>query len=83
MLVHTLSDLRERIADPYIQKVNVLGLHHTVSSWIKTQPDPKNPVGTVINVSSGLEGLVSPGLSAYSTSKLAGHRYMEYLAAGE
>ncbi|KAK3646834.1 hypothetical protein LTR56_008321 [Elasticomyces elasticus] len=64
-----------------IYQVNVLGLHHTVACWIKTQPFPKNPVGTVINVSSGLEGLVSPGLSAYSTSKFAGHRYMEYLAA--
>ena len=61
----------------------MLGLHHTVSAWLKSQSDPHNPTGTVIYVSSGLEGMVFPGLSAYSISKLAGHRFMEYVAAGE
>ena len=65
-----------------VQEVNVLGLHNTVSNWIRSQPDPKSPVGTVINVNSGLEGIIMPGMSAYSTAKLAAHRYMEYLDTG-
>ena len=55
------------------------GLHHTVVSFIKSQPDPSNPVGTIINVSSGLAGLRVPGYSAYNISKLAGHAYTEFV----
>jgi NADP-dependent 3-hydroxy acid dehydrogenase YdfG len=66
-----------------LQETNVLGVHNTVVAWIRSQPDPKNPVGTVINVNSGLAGKVVPGNSAYSTSKLASHRYMEFVEAGE
>ena len=62
--------------------MNVLGLHNTVTAWMKSQPDSRKPEGTVINVSSGLEGIVQPGMSAYSSSKLAGHRYMEFVATG-
>ncbi|KAF2796332.1 NAD(P)-binding protein [Melanomma pulvis-pyrius CBS 109.77] len=64
-----------------IYEINVLGLHNTVAAWIKSQPDPKNPVGTVIDVNSCLAGKIMPGNSAYSTSKLATHRYMEFLDA--
>jgi short-subunit dehydrogenase involved in D-alanine esterification of teichoic acids len=60
----------------------VLGLHNTVVAFIRSQPDPKNPVGTVINVNSGLAGIVNDGTSAYSTAKLAAHRYMEFVASG-
>jgi NAD(P)-dependent dehydrogenase (short-subunit alcohol dehydrogenase family) len=65
------------------QEINVLGLHNTVTGWIKSQPDPKNPVGTVIDVNSGLAGMIVPGNSAYSISKLATHRYMEFVDTGE
>jgi len=57
----------------------VFGLHNTIVAWIRSQPDPKNPVGTVIHVNSGLAGMVVPGNSAYATSKLACHRYMEFV----
>jgi hypothetical protein len=61
----------------------VLGLHNTVAAWIRSQPDTKNPVGTVINVNSGLAGMVVPGDSSYGVSKLAAHRYMEFVQAGK
>lgn len=66
----------------YLQEINVLGVHNTVVSWIKSQPDPKKPVGTIINVNSGMAGLTVPGHSAYSITKLATHKYMEYVFAG-
>jgi NAD(P)-dependent dehydrogenase (short-subunit alcohol dehydrogenase family) len=40
-------------------------------------------VGTFINVNSGLAGYLMPGNSAYASSKLAVHRYMEFLDLGE
>jgi NAD(P)-dependent dehydrogenase (short-subunit alcohol dehydrogenase family) len=66
----------------YSQEINVLGVHNTVASWINSQPDPKKPIGTVININSGMAGFIVPGHSAYSVSKLTAHRYMEYVAAG-
>lgn len=66
-----------------LQETNVLGVHNTVVSWIKSQPDPQQPVGTIINVNSGLAGLTLPRHSAYSVSKLASHKYMEYVAVGK
>ena len=61
----------------------MLGVHNTARSWIKSQYDPKKPVGTFINVNSGLAGFLMPGNSAYGSSKLAVHRYMEFLDLGE
>ena len=52
-----------------------------MTSFIKSQPDPSKPVGTVIDVSSGLAGLRVPGYSAYAIAKLAGHAYMEFVYA--
>lgn len=78
-----LVSARYKLILTKLQEINVLGLHNTVVAWINTQPDPKNPVGTVIGVNSGLAGKIVPGNSAYSTSKLAAHRYMEFLDAGE
>lgn len=63
--------------------MNLLGVHNTVAAWIRTQSDPKNPAGTVINVNSALAGVTMPGNSAYSISKLAAHKYMEFVGAGE
>ena len=65
-----------------LQERNVLGLHNTVTAWIRSQPDPGDPTGTLISVKSGLAGSIVPGVSAYSTAKLAAHRYMEYVATG-
>ena len=59
------------------------GLHHTVISFIRSQPNPADPVGTVINVNSGLAGIRVPGNSAYSTSKLAAHAYIEFVGIGK
>lgn len=64
-----------------VYEINVLGLHNTVVNWIRSQPDAENPVGTLISVNSGLTGMVEPGYAVYSTSKLAAHRYMEYVGA--
>ena len=61
----------------------MLGLHNTIAAWIRSQQDPNNPTGTVIHINSGLAGMTHPGNSAYGTSKLAAHRYMEIVGAGE
>ena len=65
------------------QEVNVLGVHNTARSWINSQSEPGKPAGTFINVNSGLAGFLMPGNSAYGSSKLAAHRYMEFLELGE
>ncbi|KAF2710272.1 NAD(P)-binding protein [Pleomassaria siparia CBS 279.74] len=64
-----------------IWEINVLGLHNTFTAWVRSQPDAKKPVGTFIDVNSGLAGKIVPGNSAYSISKLATHRYMEFVEA--
>ena len=65
------------------QEVNVLGVHNTARSWINSQPESAKPAGTFINVNSGLAGYLMPGNSAYGSSKLAVHRYMEFLDLGK
>lgn len=67
----------------WFQEANVLGLHNTVVAYIRTQPDPKKPEGMLINMNSGLAGKIVPGNSAYLISKMASHRYMEFLEVGE
>lgn len=47
--------------------------------FISGQPDPKDPVGTIVYISSGLGCNVFPGFSSYSIAKHAGMRLMEYL----
>lgn len=59
------------------------GLFLTVQSYINSQPDPKNPTGTIISVSSGLAGRVHPGFSAYSVGKLGEQKLGEYVDAGK
>ena len=59
------------------------GLHNTAVCWIRSQSNPQDPEGTFINVSSALAGVKLPGGSAYGSSKLAGHRYTEYVGMGE
>lgn len=64
------------------QEVNVRGLRNTIAQWILSQETPESPTGTVINVNTGLTGLTIPGCSGYAGSKLAAHRYMEFIDAG-
>ncbi|KAF2007035.1 short chain dehydrogenase-like protein [Amniculicola lignicola CBS 123094] len=60
-------------------ETNVLGLHNVAVSFIKSQPNPDEPTGTIISVNSAMGGVVHSGTSAYSISKLASQRYIEYL----
>ncbi|KAF2111785.1 short chain dehydrogenase-like protein [Lophiotrema nucula] len=62
-----------------VQEVNFLGLHNMAMSFIKSQPNPNEPVGTFVSVNSAMAGMILPGYSTYSISKLAGQRYTEYL----
>lgn len=76
-LLNPLAD-----TDCAAQSINLKGVYATAHHFIKTQPNPKEPVGTFITTNSGLAGLVIPGLSAYSISKLAGQRLVEFLDTG-
>ncbi|ORX98767.1 hypothetical protein BCR34DRAFT_576965 [Clohesyomyces aquaticus] len=60
-------------------EINLLGLHNTAVSFIRSQTNPNEPGGTFIAVGSGMAGLNAPTHSSYSISKLAGQRYLEYL----
>jgi len=51
--------------------------------FIKTQSDPTNPRGTFIATNSGLAGMVVPGLTSYTISKLASQRLIEHLHLGK
>lgn len=52
--------------------------HH----YIASQPTPKTPTGTIINVSSLAAGLtLEGGSSAYCISKLCDQRFSEFLAS--
>lgn len=66
----------------YIYEINVLGTHNLAMSFIKSQDNPDKPVGTFISVNTNISGIFFPGVSAYSTSKLAVQRYIEYLDVG-
>ena len=59
------------------------GLYTIIHHFIRDQPNSKRPLGTIITVSSGLEGMIAPGRSSYSISKLAGHRLAEFVDAGK
>ncbi|KAF2657955.1 NAD(P)-binding protein [Lophiostoma macrostomum CBS 122681] len=62
-------------------EVNILGTHNTAMSWIRSQENPDDPVGTFLATNTDASGLVTPGLSAYAISKLAAQRYIESLDA--
>jgi NAD(P)-dependent dehydrogenase (short-subunit alcohol dehydrogenase family) len=65
-----------------VYEINVLGTHNLAVSYIKSQETPDKPVGTFISVNTNISGIFFPGVSAYSTSKLAVQRYVEYLDIG-
>jgi hypothetical protein len=50
--------------------------------YINSQPDPKNPVGTVISVLSARVGFVLPTGSGYDISKMATQVLVEHIQAG-
>ncbi|KAF7890256.1 hypothetical protein EAF00_008571 [Botryotinia globosa] len=60
-------------------EINLKGLYHMTHHFIRSQPSPKSPTGTIITVSSGRAGLTGPGGSAYNISKLSEQRLSEHL----
>ncbi|KAF5868723.1 putative short chain dehydrogenase reductase family protein [Botrytis fragariae] len=60
-------------------EINLKGLYHMTHHFIRSQPSPKSPTGTIITVSSGRAALTGPGGSAYNISKLAEQRLSEHL----
>ncbi|EDN99079.1 hypothetical protein SS1G_13939 [Sclerotinia sclerotiorum 1980 UF-70] len=65
-----------------ILDINLKGLYQMTHHYIASQPTPKTPTGTIINVSSLTAGLtISSGTSAYSISKLCDQRFSEFLAS--
>ncbi|KAI9817915.1 MAG: hypothetical protein M1832_004535 [Thelocarpon impressellum] len=61
--------------------INVIGFYLMVNGFIRAQPDPAEPIGTIISVSSGIAGITNPGSSAYSVSKLAEIKMGEFVHA--
>lgn len=61
---------------------NGKGLAYMVYHFIATQPNPEEPVGTIISVLSGRVGLTNPNASAYNTSKAFELRLVEHLQVG-
>ncbi len=53
-------------------------IHH----FIRAQPNPEDPSGTIITVSSGRAGLTIPGGSSYNIAKLAAQRLTEHVHLG-
>ncbi|KAF7867513.1 uncharacterized protein EAF02_009704 [Botrytis sinoallii] len=62
-----------------VLEINLKGLYHMTHHFIRSQPSPKSPTGTIINVSSGIAALTGARGSAYSISKLAEQRLSEHL----
>jgi NAD(P)-dependent dehydrogenase (short-subunit alcohol dehydrogenase family) len=66
-----------------VQEINLRGLYLMSHYFIQSQPNPKEPTGTLITVASGRAGLTIPGGSAYNISKLAEERLNEHIQMGE
>ena len=64
------------------QTINLKGPFLMIHHFIKAQPNPKEPVGTIVSVSAGLIGLTNPGFSSYSIAKLAAQRLGEFIDVG-
>jgi NAD(P)-dependent dehydrogenase (short-subunit alcohol dehydrogenase family) len=69
--------------DDFTNVVNThfLGAALMAKYFISSQPQPADPVGTIVYITSGLGALITPGLSAYSIAKFAGQRLTEFLDA--
>ncbi|KAH8816904.1 hypothetical protein F5884DRAFT_818812 [Xylogone sp. PMI_703] len=64
-----------------VVQTNFLGTALMAQYFIKTQPSPEDPVGTIVYITSSIGAMIMPGTSPYSISKLAGQRLVEYLDA--
>ncbi|CAD6453063.1 70bb58a4-6ccd-4888-8a78-faf15ab313ed [Sclerotinia trifoliorum] len=63
-----------------ILDTNLKGLYQMTHHYMASQPTPKTPTGTIINVSSLTAGLtLDRGTSSYSISKLCDQRFSEFL----
>jgi NAD(P)-dependent dehydrogenase (short-subunit alcohol dehydrogenase family) len=71
----------ERVNDD--QNVNLKGTYLMTHYFIATQPNPKEPAGSIITVSSGRAGFMSAGGSSYNITKLADQRLMEHVQIGK
>ncbi|KAF7945128.1 hypothetical protein EAE96_009907 [Botrytis aclada] len=60
-------------------EINLKGLYQMTHHYIRSQPSPESPTGTIITVSSGRASFTSAGGSAYNISKLAEQRLSEHL----
>ncbi|KAF4628853.1 hypothetical protein G7Y89_g9295 [Cudoniella acicularis] len=60
-------------------EINLKGCYIMNHEFIQSQPNPKEPVGTIITVSSGRATVTSSGGSSYNISKLAEQRLNEHL----
>ncbi|KAI9844579.1 MAG: hypothetical protein M1838_002144 [Thelocarpon superellum] len=59
--------------------INLVGTFNVAHSYIKALPNPQDPSGTFVSVSSGMAGLTIPGNSGYSIAKLGMQRLNEHL----
>ncbi|CZR51408.1 related to peroxisomal short-chain alcohol dehydrogenase [Phialocephala subalpina] len=60
-------------------EINLKGGYNMTQQWIQSQPNPKEPTGTILTVSSGRAGLTNGGGSSYNIAKLAEQRLNEHL----
>ncbi|KAL9638220.1 MAG: hypothetical protein Q9164_001697 [Protoblastenia rupestris] len=68
-----------RIPRPYLVIKRLVRSSHGTD--MSDQTDPKDPVGTIIDVNSVFAGIVMPGASAYASSKLAQQRLIDFVNA--
>jgi NAD(P)-dependent dehydrogenase (short-subunit alcohol dehydrogenase family) len=71
---------------PWDGYTNVVNTHYLGAAlmskyFISSQPQPTDPKGTIVYITSGIGGMILPGTVAYSIAKLAGQRLTEYLDA--
>lgn len=60
-------------------EINFKGAYNMTHHFIQSQPNPKEPQGTIINISSGRAGLFFPGGSSYDIAKLAEQKLSEHI----
>jgi NAD(P)-dependent dehydrogenase (short-subunit alcohol dehydrogenase family) len=71
-LQYHISNMRRN----QLQSIKSLSVITYLSSLNKV-----NPTGTVVIMTSGVGGMIIPGMSSYSIAKYAGDRFTEYLDA--
>lgn len=60
-------------------EINLKGAYNMTQQFIQSQPNPKEPQGTIMTISSGRAGLTNVGGSSYNIAKLAEQRLNEHL----